>query len=103
PDGDHVGRRRRVPRPVAGAVVAGGGEDAHPGPVEVAVVTGLPGEFVDAEAVGDVAGVGGGVVLGDEHVGEPVAPGLDQEDVGPGGDGVHPLHVEGDLHRPELV
>src|SRR5581483_4903192 len=102
-DGDDAGGRRRVAGPGAGAVVARGDEDADAGPGEVGVVGPLAGELGDAEAVGDVAGVAGGVVLGRDHVGQPVASGFDEEDPGPRGDGVDPLDVHRDLHRPLLV
>ena len=101
PDRDHTRRGRRPAHNPS--VVAGGGEVADAGLVEVRVRGRLVGELARAPAVGDVAGVLGRVLLGRAQARDVVVVRLDEKDARRRREGVRPLDVETDLEAPTGV
>ena len=105
-DGHHVGREGGI-LGIGRPVVARAGDEGHAGHVEHAVVGGLiAGE--DGLAFGEApahrhhrhAGLAGGGGHAGHQVGKRLAVGLDQDDLGTGGDGMSPFDVERFLDFP---
>ena len=104
-DRDHIGRKRRV-FGIVRAKVARAGDEGDPlmagGRGEIAVVHGFVGGQ-DGPAFGETPAHGNDrntrLVRGRDHavhqIAEGLAVGLDQNDPGAGGDGMHPLDIEG--------
>src|SRR5436305_353094 len=72
---------------------------------EVEIIRGLGGPLAAAKAHGNdrYAGLAAGVVDGGKQVAEIVGVGLDEEDLGSGGDGMGPFDIEADFQSPALV